>query len=60
MLSVSFNTHPLLGSEREIKKCASCCYGKHETLLLSVYQIGVSLIWVKTDWSQYYGETKEI
>lgn len=36
MLSVPFHAHPLLGSEKEINKCASCCHGKHETIVFSV------------------------
>lgn len=60
MLSVSFHIHLLVSSEKEIKQCASYCCGKHETVLLSVYQIGVSPIWVKIDRSEYSSEVKEI
>lgn len=60
MLRVSFHTHLLLGSEKEIRKYASYHCEKRKTVLLSVYQTGASPIWVKIDWPQYSCGVKEI
>lgn len=59
MLRLSFHAHELSGSEKEMKQWAPSCHGK-QRLLFSVYQNGVSTIWVKKDLQITLGIVKEI
>lgn len=60
MLSVSFHTRALLlGSEKEKELWAPYCREK-QRLLFSVYQTGVSIIWVNTDLHILLGKPRKL